>query len=192
MSLASNSSKVSPAEYFAYLDSIEGKAEFYNGIIVDMAGGSPNHSLITMNCGIAIGRQLDGTNCAAYSPDLLVGLDIANAYVFPDLTIACGKLERDPSNRNIAKNPQVIVEVLSPSSIDLDRTSKLIRYMQIPSLREYILIEQVKPQVDICFINENGVWDSEKVIGLDGIVKIRSLGIEISMASIYRLVEFEG
>jgi hypothetical protein len=64
--------------------------------------------------------------------------------------------------------------------------------MQIPSLREYILIEQVKPQVDICFINENGVWDSEKVIGLDGIVKIRSLGIEISMASIYRLVEFEG
>ncbi len=73
----------------------------------------------------------------------------------------------------------------------MDRTSKLIRYMQIPSLREYIIIEQAHPQVDICFINEKGLWDSEKIVGLDGTFQIRSLGIQVSMASIYRLVEFE-
>ncbi len=191
MSFVPNSVKSSPAEYFAYLESIEGKAEYFDGVIVDMAGSSTNHSLITMNCGIAIGRQLDESDCGVYSNDLLVGLDISNAYVFPDLTIACGKLERAETNHNIAKNPQVIVEVLSPSTIDMDRTSKLIRYMQIPSLREYLLIEQVRPQVDICFINEKGVWDSEKVVGLESTFKIRSLGIEVSMASIYRLVQFE-
>jgi Uma2 family endonuclease len=159
-------------------------------VIVDMAGSSPNHSLITMNCGIAIGRQLDEGDCAVYSGDLLVGMEIANTYVLPDLTIACGNLERSSLNPNVVMNPQVIVEVLSPSTIDRDRTSKLIRYMQIPSLREYLLIEQVKPQVDICFINDRGVWDSETVLGLEGVVKIRSLGIEIGMGSIYRRVGF--
>lgn len=192
MSVVPQKGKSSPADYFAYLETIEGKAEYFDGVIVDMAGGSTNHSLITMNCGIAIGRQLDDSNCAVFSPDLHVGLDISNAYVFPDLTIACGKLERAESNPNIAKNPQVIVEVLSPSTIDMDRTSKLIRYMQIPSLREYIIIEQAHPQVDICFINEKGVWDSEKIVGLGATFQIRSLGIQVSMASIYRMVEFEG
>jgi Uma2 family endonuclease len=190
MSMVHPRADFTPIEYFAYLDSIEGKAEYYDGVILDMAGSSPNHSLITMNCGIAIGRQLDASDCAVYSPDLLVGLDIAKAYVFPDLTITCGKLALDGSNRNIAKNPQVIVEVLSPSTIDLDRTSKLIRYMQIPSLREYLIVEQAHPQVDICYLDPRGVWDSEKIIGMDGVVKIRSLGIEILMGSIYRMVEF--
>jgi Uma2 family endonuclease len=191
MSHVSNKAKSNPSEFFAYLESIEGKAEFYDGVIVDMAGSSPNHSLITMNVGIAIGQHLVESDCAVYSSDLLVGLEISNAYVFPDLTIACGKREFSESNPNILKNPQVIIEVLSPSTIDLDRTSKLIRYMQIPSLCEYLLVEQARPQVDICFVNEKGVWDSEKVVGLDSFFKIRSLGIEVSMASVYRLVTFE-
>ncbi len=75
--------------------------------------------------------------------------------------------------------------------MDRDRTSKLLRYMQIPSLQEYILVEQHKPLVDVCFINDRGVWDSETVRGLDAMVKIRSLGIEVAMADIYRLVDFE-
>ncbi len=94
MSLVPHKAKSSPAEYFAYLETIEGKAEYFDGEIVDLPKVSTNHSLITMNCGITIGRQLDDSNCAVFSPDLHVGLDISNAYVFPDLTIACGKLER--------------------------------------------------------------------------------------------------
>jgi Uma2 family endonuclease len=182
--------KATAAEFFAYLESIEGRAEFFNGEILDMAGGSPNHGLITMNCGIAIGSQLEDGNCAAYSNDLLVGIEFANAYVFPDLTVVCGELELTDTHPQIAKNPQVIVEVLSPSTQDRDRTSKLIRYMQIPSLREYLLVEQSKPQVDVCFINERGFWDSETVVGLDGILKIRSLGMEIPLAKIYRKVNW--
>ena len=74
--------------------------------------------------------------------------------------------------------------------MDRDRTSKLLRYMQIPSLREYLLVEQHKPLVDVCFINDRSVWDSETVRGLDGKVRIRSLGIEVAMEDLYRLVEF--
>lgn len=191
MSSSEKKGKVSPAEFFAYLENIEGKAEYFDGLIVDMAAGSPNHSLITMNCGIAIGRQLDNSNCNVYSGDLMIGMEISNAYVLPDLSITCGKLEESNLNQNIATNPQVIVEVLSPSTMEKDRTSKLIRYMQIPSLREYLLVEQEKPQVELCYINDKGVWDSETIVGMNGIVKIRSMGIEISMASVYRSVVFK-
>ncbi len=190
MSTAKKISLVSEADYFAYLESIEGKAEYQNGVIYDMAGGSPQHGLITMNCGIAIGSQLKGKNCGVYSPDVLLGVELARSYFFPDLFVACGKLELDQANKNVVKNPQVIVEVLSPSTMDRDRTSKLLRYMQIPSLREYLLVEQHKPLVDVCFINERGVWDSETVRGLEGKVRIRSLGIELAMEDLYRLVEF--
>jgi Uma2 family endonuclease len=182
---------VSEADYFACLESIEGKAEYQNGVIYDMAGGSPRHGLITMNCGTAIGSQLKDKNCGVYSPDVLLGVELAHSYFFPDLFVACGKLELDKVNRNAVKNPQVIVEVLSPSTMDRDRTSKLLRYIQIPSLQEYILVEQHKALVDVCFINDRGVWDSETVRGLDAMVKIRSLGIEVAMADIYRLVDFE-
>jgi Uma2 family endonuclease len=177
-------------EYFAYLHSIEGKAEYFDGVICDMTGGSPNHSLITMNCGIAMGRRLDVNTCRVYSGDLHVGIDLANSYVFPDLTVACGQLELSASDPNVAKNPQVIVEVLSASTMERDRTGKLIRYMQIPSLREYLLIEQSRPRVDVCFINANGLWDLETVEGLDNQAHIRSLGIAISMAEIYGFVTF--
>lgn len=191
MGLAEKKIKVTVPEYFAYLDSIEGKAEYFDGVIYDKAGGSPSHSLITMNCGIAIGRQLDVNVCQVYSSDLLVGIDLANTYVFPDLTVACGELELSRSDANVAKNPQVIVEVLSPSTMERDRLSKLIRYMQIPSLREYLMIEQIKPHVDCCFINEQGVWDLETIEGLDGHIQLRSLGISIAMAHIYGAVKFE-
>ncbi len=190
MGYAEKKAKSTVEEYFTYLESIEGKAEYLDGVIYDMAGSSPNHSLITMNCGIAIGKQLDVNTCRVYSNDLHVGIDLANSYVFPDLTVACGDLELSTSNPNIAKNPQVIVEVLSASTLDIDRTSKLIRYMQIPTLREYMLVEQDKPQVDVCFINAQGVWDFERIEGLEGEIQIRSLSISVSMSEIYGFVRF--
>jgi Uma2 family endonuclease len=177
-------------EYFAYLNTIEGKAEYDNGIIVDMAGCDPEHSRIAANCGSAIDSQLGDRDCSVFSSDLHIGIELAYSYFFPDVTIICGPLERSSRHKSVVRNPHVIIEVLSTSTSDWDRTGKLIRYMQISTLREYLLIEQAKPQVEVCFINENGVWDYEKVVGMDGNVNIRSLGISVPMAKIYRRVEF--
>ncbi|MEY3442942.1 MAG: hypothetical protein RLZZ519_1223 [Bacteroidota bacterium] len=191
MATAKKITWVSEADYFAYLESIEGKAEYQNGVIYDMAGGDPEHSRIAANCCAFILSAIKDKKCSSFTSDLQVGIELAESYFFPDVTVICGPLERSKKHTNVVKNPQVIVEVLSPSTMDRDRTSKLLRYMQIPSLQEYILVEQHKPLVDVCFINDRGVWDSETVRGLDGMVKIRSLGIEVAMADIYRLVDFE-
>lgn len=179
-------------DYFAYLDTIEGRAEYQGGVIYDMAGGEPDHSRIAGNLNGEIYSRLGDRNCSVFNSDLLVALNLAEAYFFPDLTVVCGPLERSEAYPSAITNPQIIVEVMSPTSVERDRTSKLIRYMQIPSLREYILVDTRRPAVEVIFINDQGHWDWEIVEGLEGSLLLRSMGMSIPMEKIYRLVEFNG
>ena len=177
-------------EFFAYLNGIEGRAEYQGGVIYDMAGGEPDHSRIAGNLGGEIYSRLGDRSCSVFNSDLLVALNLSEAYFFPDLTVVCGPLERSEAYPTAITNPQIVVEVMSPSSVERDRTSKLIRYMQLPSLREYLLVDTRRPAIEVVFINDQGHWDWETVEGLDGNLNLRSLGMSIPMAKIYRLVEF--
>lgn len=179
-------------DYFSYLEQSEFKSEFHDGAIVDMEGGSPEHALIVGNLMGIIGAGIKGNGCKLYSPDLLVGAEHSNSYFLPDITCICGAMERSGLNRNVLINPTLIIEVLSPSTWDIDRTSKLLRYLQIPSLRDYVLVEQDKALVDICYMDKEGHWQPERVEGLEGKVTLRSLGIEIPMSEIYDGVEMGG
>src|ERR1043165_6355840 len=68
---------------------------------------------------------------------------------YPEISLACGALEIDPadSSRSTITNPTLLVEVLSPSTEDVDRISKRRDYQRIPSLQEYVLVSQDEPRV---------------------------------------------
>lgn len=72
----------SAEEYFSYLNSIEGRAEYQGGVIYDMAGGDPEHSRIAMNLGGEIYSRLGNRNCSVFNSDLLVALDLADQGCF--------------------------------------------------------------------------------------------------------------
>lgn len=61
---------------------------------------------------------------------------------------------------------------------------------EIETLREYILIEQEKPQIDIYTRNEGDLWRINRVSGLENSLTLQSLDIEIPLAAIYRNVDF--
>ncbi len=180
------------AEYFAYDESIEGKSEYFDGEIFDMAGGTPEHARISTNFIIAAGKRLENTPCEIKGSDLRVEVAVGAKYAYPDASIVCGEEEYSYQNPNSLTNPTVIIEILSPSTSDFDRGGKRVYYTSMPSVQEYILIEQAAPLVEIFIRRSDREWTFRQIAGLDAILEISSLSVPVSipLSEIYRRVSF--
>lgn len=179
-------------EYLRLADDSVEKLEYVDGEIVSMAGRTENHSLITENFGREMGLRLKGKPCRVYDSNLRAGIPRTPRYMFPDKLVICGKSEFDPRDKkNLSvTNPRLVVKVLSPSSESSDRGEKFTRYRQLESLQEYVLVSQSRPQVETYFRNPDGTWLFSPSIGMEKIVRLRSLEIEIPMTEIYAGAEF--
>src|SRR5262249_22981569 len=110
------------------------KHEFLDGHVWAMAGGTPDHAAIATNISTLLSVHLRDKPCRVYSSDLRVRVRTTGLGTYPDVTVICGRFEADPGDPkgNTAINPRVIVEVLSPSTEEYDRSEKLDHYKQIP------------------------------------------------------------
>ena len=94
-------------------------------MILAMAGGTPEHARLAMAVGTELVRQLGGRRCAVYSGALRVRVRDTGFAGYPDVTVICEELQRDPEDANKIVNPTLVVEVLSPSTEEYDRGEKL-------------------------------------------------------------------
>jgi Uma2 family endonuclease len=179
-------------EYLRFEQGAAEKHEYYQGEIVAMAGESAEHALITVNLSREISARLKGKPCRAYSGDLRVQIPRTPLYVYPDLSVVCGQLEYDQqdTSRQTITNPKLIMEVLSPSTQMRDRGEKLSQYLQIPTLEEYVLVEQKEATIQTFYRQSGGQWLFTPVTGVGSVVKLRSLDIELPLAEVYAGVEF--
>ncbi|MEO1625198.1 MAG: Uma2 family endonuclease [Bacteroidota bacterium] len=84
------------------------------------------------------------------------------------------------------------MSILSKSTAEYDRGDKFYFYRQIPSLKEYILIEQDRYVVDIHFKREGSdLWQITRFEGKDSIIKLQSIDVEMSMQELYFRVEMD-
>ena len=116
------------AEYLELEEISAVRHEFYAGEIYAMAGGTPEHAAMAAAIATLFGRQLEGGACRVYSSDLRVRVLATGLATYPDVTVICGKSERDPDSPTHVTNPKVVVEVLSPGTEDYDRGEKLQHY----------------------------------------------------------------
>jgi Uma2 family endonuclease len=130
-------------EYLAYEHDSERKHEFEAGEILAMAGGSPRHSALASRISAAI-ENTRPPGCTAFQSDMRVRVLATGRATYPDISMVCGSIELDPSDRSgtTITNPTLLVEVLSPSTEEVDRGSKWRDYQLIPSLQEYVLVSQ--------------------------------------------------
>lgn len=68
---------------------------------------------------------------------------------YPDVTVVCGLLELDREDKDAVVNPVVLVEVLSRNTEAYDRGEKWAQYRRIESLQAYLLVDQIRPRVEI-------------------------------------------
>ena len=85
-------------------------------------------------------------------------------------------------------NPVLLAEVLSDSTEAYDRGRKSEQYRQIPSLREYLLINQNEPHVELMVRGENQ-WILHEASGANARIDLPGLEITLSLSEIYLKVD---
>jgi Uma2 family endonuclease len=104
--------------------------------------------------------------------------------------VICEPVEYFDENSEAAKNPVLIVEVLSESSESYDRGEKFKKYRQIPTFRKYVLIEQRFPLVEVFFKIDEKTWQYRVYDQLDQMVQLNSIDADIPLAELYSGVIF--
>lgn len=109
-------------EYLAYERDSELKHEFEAGEIFAMAGGSPRHSALAARISAALETPRP-SGCTSFQSDMRVRVLATGRATYPDVSMVCGSIELDPADRSgtTITNPTLLVEVLSPSTEEIDR-----------------------------------------------------------------------
>lgn len=172
------------AEYLADEEKSDVKHEYLDGIVYAMSGGTPEHGALAMSLARLVGNALQGQPCRVFSSDVRVRVVDTSLSTYPDLTIACGKLEVAADDKHAITNPRVLFEVLSPSTEAYDRGAKFAHYRRIPSLAAYVLIAQDEPRIEVYFRNADGDWVLHEARRGERI-KINTLDISLSVDEVY-------
>lgn len=161
--------------------------EFHDGEVFAMAGGTLEHALISSNVLIELGLSLRNgqKKCRAINSEIKLKIASLNKYLYPDAMILCGNLEKSQNETQFVTNPTVIIEVLSKSTEGYDRGDKFFFYKQIPSLKDYILIDQYQALVDI-YSRQADLWKISRVEGISQSIYIPSVDTKLSLQEIYR------
>lgn len=181
MSTAAQLDFISEQEYLAGEQISEIKYEYIDGYVYAMSGASNNHNLIAGNVFSALANHLKKKPCRPYISDMKV--KIGSRYFYPDVLVDCSNLTGDSY---YTEQPIILVEVLSKSTRRMDETTKRMTYMQIPSLQEYILIEQ--DFVDVEIIRRETGWLSEHYF-LGDELTLSSIGLTLTVEDIYERVQ---
>jgi Uma2 family endonuclease len=168
----------------------ETRSEYLDGEMVAMTGGGLRHGVIIGNLVGAIGRQLKERPCRVVPNDLRVRIPSANIYTYPDVVVVCGEPRLEDAFADTLLNPSVLIEVLSPSTEAHDRGSKLKWYQSLDSLSEYLLVVQKAPRIERYSRHGDDGWLYTAVEGLEAVLPLPSLQIELALAEVYDKVAF--
>jgi Uma2 family endonuclease len=172
--------------------------EMYDGEVFAMAGGSPNHSLVSGNAFSALKQRARPRGCETHGADLYVRPNDDNkSAMSPDAYVRCGP--KMPQTQRYVTDPVVIVEVLSPSTMGFDRGQKLYRYFKFTSLEHVILLYQDEYRAEMWTrppegavetdVDGNLLWTHTVANGLGSSLAIEALGDTIKLSEFYDGVE---
>jgi Uma2 family endonuclease len=164
------------------------KHEYLGGVVYAMAGGGILHSLIATNTGGSLVGRLRNRRCRAFNSDLKIRVRLPTQvrFYYPDASVIC---RSNPRTDSFQDEPVALFEVLSRGTRRIDEGEKKDAYLTIPSLSVYVLIEQDAPAVIVFRRTEQG-FVREVYEGLEAVVPLREIEIDLPLAEIYDRVEF--
>ena len=185
MKLKEDDKNVSFDEYLQGEEAAEAKHEFVDGEVYTMVGASHKHNLLSTKLSRLIGNHIEEKGCTIVVSDQMVS-DRENTFgYYPDNVVYCGKPQFYDEKERVLLNPQVIVEVLSPSTEDNDRGYKAYRYREIESLQDYLILWQEIPRAEHFYRKENGEWGVVSYQGMDSTLRILSINFSLPLKKLY-------
>jgi len=176
-------------EYRAIAEISTEKCEYHDGEIITMTGGTIQHSRICGNIFYLLKFLLRDTKFEPINSDLRLWIPEYSRGVYPDAMVFDGLIQLNDDRQDEVLNPILIVEVLSPSTEEYDRTDKFRMYRSIPSFCEYLLIRQNKVFVEHYSKRSQG-WNYSDFDSLDQSISLDSVNLELAIAEIYRDIIF--
>lgn len=174
------------------------KHEFNNGKLLEMAGGDYYHNKIKFEIAFLLEQMFRASRqeLEVLDSDMKTWFPSLGKFVYPDVTVIAkppqfyvaenGKLRRDA-----IVNPLLVVEVLSEDTRSYDKGEKFDCYCTLGSFREYLLVEPEKTWVKTIYLEDpaNGLHRVTTYTDPAASVFLHSLGCEIRLADIYRVLE---
>lgn len=175
---------MTPEEFFEWQRDQDGLYELVDGLPVPhvkmMTGASAQHDRATVNIIVSLGTQLRGTGCRPTTDDIALRTSIATIRR-PDITVECGELIRDTYEN---RSPRLVVEVLSPSTTNIDRFRKLNEYRRHPTLA-YILLVETRFISTVLYRRDGQSWEEENFEALTDVIELEAIGVRLALADIY-------
>ncbi len=129
----------------------EVREELLDGRIIAMSPRpTVNHNMIAFTIARIFGNFLEGKSCIAFSDGVDVFLT-ENDRVIPDVMIVCDKNKIQKSG--IHGTPDLVVEVLSPSTAKVDRGYKKSLYERC-GVKEYWIVEPEARSIEVYLLND--------------------------------------
>lgn len=201
--VAYGKSRFTVEEYLQMERAATERHEYYRGEIfrmqghgeaLAMSGAGDRHNIIFSNLFGELCIKLKGKKCSPFGPDMRLSIPENTLFTYPDISVYCRDID-DSIDEDTIVNPTVLIEILSPSTRSYDRGEKFMLYRDIPTLREYILVDTDSVRVEVYRINNSGHWELEEYKQLAEQLVIPVLGFSIPLSDIYdrtRLARGEG
>ncbi len=155
--------------------------EFDGFQVVAMTGGTINHSAIATDIVTELRSKLK-PGCRVFRGD--VKILVAGRVRYPDAVVTCSPID---GQSDILPNPVVVFEVLSPSTAAVDRVTKNAEYAATPSIRRYVMLEQVRIGATV-FARDGANWVGTVLLD-DAMLAMPEIGVELALRDLYAGVE---
>ena len=139
-------------EYLALEREAPVKHELVEGFPHAMAGANDRHNRVVVNLVLALGPLAREKGCRLYASDMRLKVDAATVY-YPDLMVIC----EEDAGEHYKEKPCLVIEVLSESTEATDRREKLRKYLGLPTLQAYLLVDSRTPRA-FGYYREEGGW----------------------------------
>lgn len=174
-------------EFMDFAERSEYRYEYINGEPIKMTGGKLNHFRLINRLQVLLESLLPDSNYEVLGSGMLVRVGEASL-VAPDVSVVCGEPETEADTR-ILLNPIVVVEVISPSSINHDRVVKRDFYESVDSIQAYLIVDQERMLVELYARSDSG-WRLQRFSQPDEAIPLESLDCRLPLRDIYQRIEF--
>lgn len=167
------------------------RIEIINGEAFMMAPPSSRHQEICFEIGRQLGNFLEGKRCKVYPAPFGVRLfekdgespDDVDTMVEPDISVVC---DRSKIDRHGCKGaPDLVIEILSPSSLRHDRLVKLGLY-QRAGVREYWIVDPEYRSVQVFTRDGAGSLQISEEYGQSDVAKVNILdGCFVELSKVF-------
>jgi len=182
----------SEKQYLDYESQATTKNEYWFGEVFAMAGARLNHNIVASNVVTFLSLKLReaAKNCMVLGSDMKLRAENGSVYFYPDVMVRCGKKPLEMEAIFI-DDPNLVVEVFSPTTRDFDRTAKLLAYQKMSSVNEILLVEPGVIKIEYFYRADSTLFERSEANLIEDTIHLRHLEFTLPLADIYRGIDFQ-